>query len=95
MSLVYQECLWEAGIGESSGTVEDSYDNELAENVKGSDKNGLFCTRLWRDILEVKIAAFKWVRWPNTSRLRETLDTAHRLELKPITGTLHETSCNM
>ncbi|WP_198537126.1 hypothetical protein [Corynebacterium diphtheriae] len=35
MSIVYNECLEEHGISASTGTVGDSYDNALAENVNG------------------------------------------------------------
>ncbi|AEX45580.1 transposase-like protein [Corynebacterium diphtheriae INCA 402] len=35
MSIVYNERLEERGISASIGTVGDSYDNALAENVNG------------------------------------------------------------
>ncbi|CAB0860872.1 transposase [Corynebacterium diphtheriae] len=35
VSIVYNECLEEHGISASTGTVGDSYDNALAENVNG------------------------------------------------------------
>ncbi|MDR6939408.1 hypothetical protein RQN30_06175 [Arcanobacterium hippocoleae] len=38
VSLVYHERLTRAGIGESTGSVGDSWDNALAENVNGSYK---------------------------------------------------------
>ena len=74
VSLVYHERLAAAGIAESTGSVGDSYDNALAENVNGSYKNELIHTRSWRDVLDVEIATFEWVSWWNTSRLHETLD---------------------
>lgn len=46
----------EHGIAASTGTVGDSYDNALAENVNGSYKNKLIHTQSWADVVEVEIA---------------------------------------
>ncbi|MEW6887031.1 integrase core domain-containing protein [Trueperella pyogenes] len=62
------------GITPSTGTVGDSYDNALAENVNGSYKNELIHTRAWSDVVEVEIATFEWVNWWNTTRLHQGLD---------------------
>ncbi|SPJ41805.1 hypothetical protein CHUV2995_02635 [Corynebacterium diphtheriae subsp. lausannense] len=64
----------DAGIVESTGSVGDSYDNALAENVNGSYKNEIIHTRTWADVLAVEIATFEWVHWWNTQRLHQTLD---------------------
>ena len=47
VSVVYNERLAEHGIAASTGTVGDSYDNALAENVNGSYKNELIHTHRW------------------------------------------------
>ncbi len=47
----------------STGTVGDSYDNALAENVNGSYKNELIHGRSWNDVVDVEIATFEWVNW--------------------------------
>ncbi|ORC20240.1 transposase [Rothia nasimurium] len=73
VSLVYNERLAEAGIVPSTGTVGDSYDNALAENVNGSYKNELIHTRKWSDVAEVEIATFEWVAWWNERRLHQGL----------------------
>ena len=71
--IVYNERLAEYGITASTGTVGDSYDNALAENVSGSYKNELIHTRTWCDVVDVEIATFEWVtRW-NESRLHQSL----------------------
>ena len=74
VSLTYHQHLVDAGIVESTGSVGDSYDNALAENVNGSYKNEIIHTRRWADVLEVEIATFEWVNWWNTERLHQALD---------------------
>lgn len=73
VSIVYNERLAEHGISASTGTVGDSYDNALAENVNGSYKNELIHTRRWNDVVDVEIATFEWVNWWNESRLHQSL----------------------
>ncbi|MFR9824024.1 IS3 family transposase, partial [Corynebacterium striatum] len=55
VSIIYNERLAEHEIIASTGTVGDSYDNALAENVNGSYKNELIHTRLWTDVVDVEI----------------------------------------
>ena len=73
VSIVYNERLAERGIAASTGTVGDSYDNALAENVNGSYKNELIHRRTWADVVDVEIATFEWVNWWNESRLHQSL----------------------
>ncbi|HCG2972576.1 TPA: IS3 family transposase [Corynebacterium striatum] len=73
VSVVYNERLAQHGIAASTGTVGDSYDNALAENVNGSFKNELIHTRRWNDVVEVEIATFEWVSWWNETRLHQSL----------------------
>lgn len=73
VSIVYNERLAEQGITASTGTVGDSYDNALAENVNGSYKNELIHRRSWTDVVDVEIATFEWVSWWNESRLHQSL----------------------
>ena len=61
VSVVYNERLAQHGIAASTGTVGDSYDNALAENVNGSYKNELIHTRRWDEVVEAEIATFEWV----------------------------------
>ncbi len=42
------------GITPSTGTVGDSYDNTLAENVNGSYKNELIHNHTWKDVVDVE-----------------------------------------
>ncbi|UQV53622.1 integrase core domain-containing protein [Corynebacterium pseudodiphtheriticum] len=65
VNIVYNERLAEHGISASTGSVGDSYDNALAENVNGSYKNELIHTRKWADVVEVEIVTFGWVNWWN------------------------------
>ena len=73
VSVVYNERLAQHGIAASTGTVGDSYDNALAENVNGSYKNELIHTRSWNEVVEVEIATFEWVSWWNETRLHQSL----------------------
>lgn len=73
VSVVYNERLAQHGIAASTGTVGDSYDNALAENVNGSYKNELILTCRWDDGVEVEIATFEWVSWWNETRLHQSL----------------------
>ncbi|STC68373.1 transposase IS3504k [Corynebacterium diphtheriae] len=72
----------DAGIVESTGSVGDSYDNALAENVNGSYKNEIIHTRTWADVLEVEIATFEWVHWWNQIRLHQALDYRTPVEVE-------------
>lgn len=73
VSIVYNERLAEHRIAASHGTIGDSHDNALAENVNGSYKNELIHTRTSSDVVEVEIATFGWVNWWNDSRLDQPL----------------------
>jgi len=59
VSVVYNEQLAQHGITASTGTVGDSYDNALAENVNGSYKNELIHTCWWDDVVEVETELWK------------------------------------
>ena len=82
VSVVYNEKLAEFGIQSSTGTVGDSYDNALAENVNGSYKNELIHTRSWDDVVEVEIATFEWVNWWNEDRLHQSLGYRTPIEVE-------------
>ena len=73
VSIVCNERLAERGIAASTGTVGDSYDNALAEDVNGSYKNELIHRRSWADVVDVKIATFEWGDWWNESRHHQSL----------------------
>lgn len=70
----------------STGTVGDSYNNALAENVNGSYKNEIIHTRMWNDVVEVEIATFEWVNWWNDSSSTRASTTARRLKWEPSFG---------
>ena len=67
------EWLAEHGIAASTGIVDDSYDNALAENVHGSYESELIHTRSWSDVVEMGIATFEWMNWWSESRLHQPL----------------------
>ena len=93
VSVIYNERLAQHGIAASTGTVGDSYDNALAENVDGYYKHELIHTRRWNDVVEEEIATLKWGSWWNETRLHHSLGYRtpsrgrHRiLEAEPVTG---------
>ncbi len=95
VSLTYHQHLVDAGIVESTGSVGDSYDNALAENVNGSYKNEIIHTRRWADVLEVEIATFEWVNWWNTKRLHQALDYRTPAEVETDYWQQHQLSATI
>jgi transposase InsO family protein len=66
----------EAGIEPSVGSVGDSYDNALAETIKGLYKAEVIHRRgPWRsfEAVEVEYATLEWVDWFNHRRLLEPI----------------------
>ncbi|MDK8536860.1 integrase core domain-containing protein [Corynebacterium propinquum] len=83
VSVVYNERGAQHRITAYTGSVGDSYDNALAENVNGSYKNELIHTRSWGDVVEVEIATFEWVSWWNETRLHQSLGYRTPTEIEP------------
>lgn len=72
-SIHYGERLAETGAALSIGSIDDSYDNALAETVNDYFKAELIYgparTAPWKTIENVELATLGWVYWHNTSRL--------------------------
>lgn len=73
-SVLYGKTLASTNIDSSTGSVGDSYDNALAENINGSYKNELINNHTRDSPMDVEIATLQWVDWWNTTRLHEALD---------------------
>ena len=74
LSIKYTERLAEAGIEPSVGSVGDSYDNALAETIKGLFKAEVIHRRgPWRSFEAVEYATLEWVDWFNNRRLLEPI----------------------
>ena len=74
MSIKYTQCLAEAGIEPSLGSVGDSYDNVLAEAVIGLFKTEFIHRRgQWRSFDAVEFATLEWVDWFNNRLLLEPI----------------------
>ena len=72
VSIKYTERLAEAGIEPSVGSVDDSYDNALAETINGLCKTEVIRRRgPWRSLEAVEFATLEWVDWYNNRRLLE------------------------
>ena len=70
LSIRYTECLAEAGIDISAGSVGDSCDNALAESVIGLFRTGVIgFFGPWKSVARVEWATLQWVIWYNTGRL--------------------------
>ncbi len=82
MSIVDNERLTQHGIAASTGTVGDSYDNALAENINGSYKNELTHTHRWGDGVEVENTTFESVSQWNETRLYQSLDYRTPVEVE-------------
>ncbi len=75
VSTVYGAHALEAGLLCSTGTVGDSYDNALAENVNGVYKNELITRSTpFESVKALQQATFAWVSWWNQERLHEYLN---------------------
>jgi putative transposase len=74
LSIRYSERLAEAGIEPSVGSVGDSYDNALAETIKGLFKAEVIHRRgPWRSFEAVEYATLEWVDGFNNRRLLEPI----------------------
>jgi transposase InsO family protein len=66
----YTERLTEAGIEPSAGSFGGSYDDALAETIKGLYKTELVHRHgPWRSMQDLEMATFGWVDWFNNRRL--------------------------
>lgn len=69
MSIRYTEWLDQAGIKPSVGSKGDSYDNALAETIKGLYKAELIHHRgPWENRESVELATLEWEHWFNHIR---------------------------
>lgn len=74
LSICYTERLEEAGIEPSVGSVGDSFDNALAEAIKGLSKAEVIHRRgPWRSFEAVEYATLEWVDWFNNRRILEPI----------------------
>ena len=74
VSIRYSECLAEAGIKPSVGSIGDRYDNALAETINGLYKAELIHRRgPWKTKEAVELATLEWVSWFNHHRLLEPI----------------------
>jgi putative transposase len=70
LSITYTERLKDAGVEPSVGSVGDSFDNALAETIKGLYKTEVINRRgPWRNFEAVEFATLEWIDWFNTRRL--------------------------
>jgi transposase InsO family protein len=85
LSIRYTERLREAGIEPSVGSVEDSYDNALAETIIGLYKTEVIQERgPWRGVEHVEFETLDWVDWFNNRRLLEPIGNVPPVEFEPL-----------
>ncbi len=83
MSIKCTERLAEAGIEPSVGSVDDSYDNALAETINGLYKAEVIHRRGPKRSFEaVEYATLEWVDWFNHRRLLEPIGSIPPAEAK-------------
>lgn len=86
VSIVYSKGLAEHDIAASTGTVGDSYDNALAENVNGSYKNEIISSRSWNDVVMWKSPRSSGLTGGINHGSTRAWTTAPRLKQKPNFG---------
>ena len=70
LAIRYTERLEEAKISPSVGSLDDSYDNAMAETI-----NGIYESEViehegpWKGKADVEMASLNWVHWYNNKRL--------------------------
>ena len=70
LAIRYTECLAEAGIDISAGSVGNSCDKALAESVIGLFRTGVIeFFGAWKSVARVEWETLQWVSWYNTERL--------------------------
>ncbi|HMU01826.1 MAG TPA: integrase core domain-containing protein, partial [Amaricoccus sp.] len=70
VSIKYTERLAQTGVKPSADSVDDSYDNALAESINGLYKAEVIHRRgPWRSLEAVEFATLEWVDWFNNRRL--------------------------
>jgi hypothetical protein len=70
LAMNYTQRLTEADLVPSVGSVGDSYDNTLAETIKGLYKaKVIWRQRSWPTAAAVEMATLRWVDWFNNHRL--------------------------
>ena len=63
-AMVSTDRIAELGASPSTGTVDDSYDNAMAEAVNALYKTELIRARgPWRTVEQVELATLEWVWW--------------------------------
>ncbi len=61
------------GIEQSMGTVGDSYDNALAENLWSLLKRETDYSDNFETVEEARIAIFDWINWYNKERIHSSI----------------------
>ena len=83
LSIRYTECLAQANIDASVGSIGDSYDNAMAETINGLYKTEVIRHRgLWRSIDRVEFATLEWLDWFNNRRLLDAIGYVPPAEFK-------------
>lgn len=88
----FTERLGEIGVRPSIGTVDDSYDNAMAETTIGLYKTELVWQQgPWRSVEQLELATFMYVEWFNKHRLQGELDDNTPAEYEQIYYLQHQT----
>ena len=74
MSDEYQGRLDQCAMVVSTGLIDHSYDNVLAQSVNGAYKTELIRERTFMSVKDLEQATMCWVTWWNTNRLHTSLE---------------------
>ena len=91
MSDEYQSKLDQCAMIVSTGSIDHSYDNALAQSVNGAYKTELIRERTLMSVKDLEHATMCWVTWWNTNRLHTSLGYKNPATIKPEHYTLHKT----
>ena len=91
MSDGYQSKLDQCAMIVSTGSINHSYDNALAQSVNGAYKTELIRERTLMSVKDLEHAIMCWATWWNTNRLHTSLGYKNPATIKPEHYTLHKT----
>lgn len=70
--------------GGAIGSLDDSYNNALAETINGLYKAGVIYWRLWKNREAMELATLAWVGWFNHRRLLEAIGKILSAEVETL-----------
>jgi Integrase core domain len=83
-SAAYTQVLDDHRVLASVGSVDDAYDNAIAESFVDSFKTELITDRVWRTRTQLELAVVEYITWFNHDRLHFALDDIPPVEFEDL-----------